>query len=48
MYKAQRNYENAQRMLFDGAGQYDMSGKDERLVNSVLQQWERKRKKLNL
>lgn len=25
-----------------------MSGKDERIVNSVLQQWERKRKKLNL
>ena len=25
-----------------------LSGKDEKLVNNVLQQWERKRKKLNL
>ena len=24
MYKTQRNYENAQRMLFDGVGQYDI------------------------
>ena len=24
MYRAQRNYENAQRMLFEGAGQYDI------------------------
>lgn len=24
MYKTQRNYENAQRMLFEGAGQYDI------------------------
>lgn len=24
MYKAQRNYENAQRMLFEGVGQYDI------------------------
>lgn len=24
MYKAQRNYENVQRMLFDGVGQYDV------------------------
>lgn len=24
MYKTQRNYENAQRMLFDGIGQYEI------------------------
>ena len=24
MYKTQRNYENAQRILFDGVGQYDI------------------------
>lgn len=25
-YKEQRNYENIQRMLFDGTGQYDIPG----------------------
>lgn len=24
MYRAQRNYENVQRMLFDGVGRYDI------------------------
>ena len=35
MYKTQRNYENAQRMLFDGVGQYDIPEIDPTQFNNA-------------
>lgn len=35
MYKQQRNYENIQKMLFDGVGQYDMAGIRDKTIDEI-------------